>query len=40
MRLANAGAPAEIATVVGFWAAAAAAVFVLLPRFARWRDQR
>jgi hypothetical protein len=29
----------EIATVLLFWAAAAAIVFVLMPRFARWRDR-
>jgi hypothetical protein len=40
LRLAHAGTPAEIATVVVFWAAAAAAVFALLPPFARWRDRR
>lgn len=30
---------AEIATVLLFWAAAATIVFVLMPRFARWRDR-
>ncbi len=40
LRLAHAGTPAEIATVVVFWAAAAAVVFALLPPFARWRDKR
>jgi len=39
LRVADAGTPAEIATVVAFWAAAAALVFAVLPRFARWRDK-
>jgi len=40
LRLEAAGATAEIVTVVAFWAAAAAIVFALVPRFARWRDRR
>jgi hypothetical protein len=40
MRLAQAGAPGEIAIVIAFWAVAAAVVFALVPPFARWRDRR
>jgi len=40
LRVADAGTPAEIATVVVFWAVAAALVFAVLPPFARWRDAR
>ena len=40
LRLEAAGATAEIVTVVAFWAAAAAIVFALVPRFAWWRDRR
>src|SRR5262249_17303613 len=39
LRLEHAGTPAQIATVVAFWAAAAAIVFILVPPFARWRDR-
>jgi hypothetical protein len=39
LRSEQAGATAEIATVVVFWVFAAALVFVFLPRFARWRDR-
>jgi hypothetical protein len=34
----QAGAVTEIATVIVFWALAAALVFLFLPLFARWRD--
>jgi hypothetical protein len=40
LRIAHAGIAAEIVTVVCFWAVAAALVFALVPRFARWRDRR
>jgi uncharacterized membrane protein (GlpM family) len=40
LRAVNAGTLAEIATVVAFWAVAAAIVFVALPPLARWRDRR
>jgi hypothetical protein len=40
MRTEHAGIFAEIATVVVFWAVAAALVFALVPPFARWRDRR
>jgi hypothetical protein len=40
LRAAAAGTPAEIATVVLFWAAAAALVLAVLPPLARWRDAR
>lgn len=39
VRTSEAGAPAEIAVVVAFWAVAAALVFALVPPFARWRDR-
>jgi hypothetical protein len=39
LRAAEAGTSAEIATVVLFWAAAAALVLAALPPFARWRDK-
>jgi hypothetical protein len=39
LRLAHAGTPAEIATVVVFWAVAAGAVFAVVPPLARWRDR-
>jgi hypothetical protein len=38
LRTGQAGTLAEIATVVVFWAIAAALVFGLLPQIARWRD--
>jgi hypothetical protein len=38
LRIDQAGTLAEIATVVVFWAVAAALVFTLTPPFARWRD--
>jgi hypothetical protein len=40
MRIEHAGFLAEVATVVVFWAVAAALVFALVPPFARWRDRR
>jgi hypothetical protein len=39
LRIEEAGTFAEMATVVLFWAAAAAMVFGLVPPFARWRDR-
>jgi hypothetical protein len=39
LRTEQAGAIAEIATVIVFWALAAAVVFLFLPLFARWRDR-
>jgi uncharacterized membrane protein (GlpM family) len=39
LRAAQAGMMAEVATVVMFWVAAAAIVFLLMPPFARWRDR-
>lgn len=38
LRLAGAGGVAEMATVVLFWIGAGAIAFVLVPRFASWRD--
>jgi len=40
LRLEQAGALAEIATVIVFWLAAAGIIAVLVPPFARWRDAR
>jgi len=40
LRAEGAGTIAEIATVIGFWAVAAAIVFAALPPFARWRDRK
>jgi uncharacterized membrane protein (GlpM family) len=39
MRVEDAGPLAEIATVVLFWAIAAALVFAVVPALARWRDK-
>jgi len=40
LRAHSAGLAIEMATVIAFWSAAAALVFVVLPVFVRWRDRR
>jgi len=39
LRAEQAGTPAEVATVVVFWAVTAGFVFAAVPPFARWRDR-